>query len=148
LFHDQAEKRVKVGLVVNEVIRSLDMQVDEQRLDERLAEMAAQYGEPEQVINWYKSNPDQLQQIEMGILEDQVVDHIVGSAEIEVVEASYEDVVSGTAIAPEGAQDSASEDAESASAEADENATDASSAPEGSAGDDTTVTDTDERQSS
>jgi trigger factor len=100
LFLEQAEKRVKVGLVVNEVIRHNELQVDQARLDERLQEVAAPYGEPEQVIAFYRSNPEQMQSLEMGVLEDQVVDLIISQAQIEEVVASYDDFISGAAIAP------------------------------------------------
>ena len=99
LFQDQAEKRVKVGLVVNEIIVKEAFEVDQTQLDERLQEIAEPYGEPEQVIDWYKSNPEQLEGIQQGVLEDQVVDHIMNVASVEVVESSYDDIVSGKAIA-------------------------------------------------
>ena len=110
LFQDQAEKRVKVGLVVNEIIVKEAFEVDQAQLDARLEEIAEPYGEPEQVIEWYKANPEQLQGIEMGVLEDQVVDHIMTVASVEVVDSSYDDIVSGKAIAdpeadPEMAQE-------------------------------------------
>ena len=100
LFSDQAEKRVKVGLVVNEIISSQSLSVDQENLDARLQEIAAPYGEPEQVVNWYRSNPEQMQNIEMGVLEDQVVDLILETAQVEEVISNYEEVVSGRAIAP------------------------------------------------
>lgn len=106
LFQDQGEQRVKVGLVVNEIINKSELSVDQAMLDARLQEIASQYGEPDQVINWYRSNPEQLQNIEMGVLEEQVVDHILSSAQVEDVPASYEDVLSGKAIVdPEAEQE-------------------------------------------
>ncbi|NKB97760.1 MAG: trigger factor [Pseudomonadales bacterium] len=101
LFLDQAEKRVKVGLVVNQIITDEALIADEDKVNERLAEIATQYGEAEQVISWYRSQPEQMQNIEMGVLEDQVVDLILEQASIEVVESSYDDVISGRAVAPE-----------------------------------------------
>ena len=57
LFKDEAEKRVRVGLVVNEIITSRELTADEALVTARLEEMAAPYGEPEQVvIAWYKSH--------------------------------------------------------------------------------------------
>ncbi len=101
LFQDQAEKRVRVGLIVNEVISSRSLEADPELLDAKLAEVAAPYGEPDQVIAWYKSQPEQMQNLEMGVLEDQVVDLIVAEATVEEVASSYDDVISGRAIAPE-----------------------------------------------
>lgn len=100
LFQDQAEKRVKVGLIVNEVISAGELVADVEKVDAKLQELAAPYGEPEQVIEWYRSNPEQMGNIEMSVLEDQVVDHIMAAAEVEEVVASYADVISGAAIAP------------------------------------------------
>ena len=117
LFSDQAEKRVRIGLVVNEVISKEDMQADEERVEQRLQEMAAPYGEPEQVVNYFRSQPEQMQNIEMGVLEDQVVDHIMNVASVEVLESNYEDVISGRAI-PQPEVEAADEGAEVDSADA------------------------------
>ena len=111
LFHDQAEKRVKVGLIVNEVISSGELVADATKVDAKLQELAEPYGEPEQVIEWYRSNPEQMGNIEMAVLEDQVVDHIMASAVIEEVVSNYADVISGAAIAPP-AEEGDSADAE------------------------------------
>jgi trigger factor len=51
------------------------------------------------VISWYRSNPEQMQNVEMGVLEDQVVDLILAQSTVEEVVASYADVLSGAAIA-------------------------------------------------
>lgn len=121
LFQDQAEKRVKVGLVVNQIITDQALTADEDKVTERLAEIATQYGETEQVISWYRSQPEQMQNIEMGVLEDQVVDLILERASIEVIEAGYDDVISGQAIMPEPEADEAvAENSETDSATEDE----------------------------
>jgi trigger factor len=113
LFQDQAEKRVKVGLIVNEIIKAQKMIAEPENVEIRLQEMAAPYGEPEQVINWYRSNPEQMGNIEMAVLEDQVVDRILDGAEIQEVDTNYSDVISGAAIAPEP-EDDAKEDTSAA----------------------------------
>jgi trigger factor len=106
LFQDQAEKRVKVGLVVNEIMTSKAMTADPEKIDARLQEIAAPYGEPDQVIEWYRSNPEQMNNIEMAVLEDQVVDLIMEQATVEEVVSTYTDVISGAAIAePEESSD-------------------------------------------
>ena len=101
LFKDQAEKRVKLGLVVNEIISKFEIEVDQEKLDQHLNDLASSYAEPEQVIGWYRGNPEQMQNLEMGVLEDQVVDHIISKAVVEEVVSDYDSVISGAAIAPE-----------------------------------------------
>jgi len=109
LFQEQAERRVNVGLVVNELISAAKIQVDPSEVRTRIEAMAEGYAEPQQVVNWYYSNAEQLQSIEMAVLEDQVVEHVVKAAEVEEVPASYEDVISGRAIAPAQEAEAAAE---------------------------------------
>ena len=109
LFQDQAEQRVRVGLVVNEIIVKHEMQADTALVDEQLKTIAEPYDEPDQVIEWYRSNPEQMQNVEMGVLEDQVVNLILDQSAIEEVVASYADVLSGAAIADPDADAEASD---------------------------------------
>ena len=115
LFKDQAEKRVKLGLVVNEIISKFELEVDQEKLDQHLQDLASSYAEPEQVIGWYRGNPEQMQNLEMGVLEDQVVDHIISKAQVEEVVADYDSVISGAAIAPPETQDEVESEGESKS---------------------------------
>ena len=98
LFRDEAEKRVTVGLVLNEITNEADIEADAEKVRERIESIAEPYAQPEQVVNYYYSNQEQLQQIQMAVIEDQVIDHILESATIDPIEASYETVVAGTAI--------------------------------------------------
>ena len=102
LFKEQAERRVAVGLIVNEVVSSANLEPAADRVKERIETMAAGYAEPQQVISYYYGNAEQLQQIEMAVLEDQVVDHILEQANVEIITASYSAVINGSAIAPAG----------------------------------------------
>lgn len=98
LFRDEAEKRVTVGLLLNEITNLADIEADAEKVRARIETIAEPYAQPEQVVNYYYSNPEQLQQIEMAVIEDQVIDHILESAKIDPIEATYESVVAGTAI--------------------------------------------------
>lgn len=98
LFRDEAEKRVTVGLVLNEITNVADIEAEAEKVRERIDTIAEPYDEPEQVVNYYYSNQEQLQQIQMAVIEDQVIDHILESAKIDPIEATYESVVAGTAI--------------------------------------------------
>jgi trigger factor len=98
LFRQQAERRVRVGLVVNEIVSSAELEASSEKVRARIEEMAQGYAEPQQVINWYYSNQEQLQQVEMAVLEDQVVDHVLAKAAVETLTSSYQDVVSGKSV--------------------------------------------------
>lgn len=97
MFQDQAKKRVHVGLIVAEIIKSNELTADEEKVDAMLNEMASVYQEPQQVIDWYKNNPEQLNQLKAVVLEEQVVEKVLDSAKVEEKEMSYQD-----AVKPEG----------------------------------------------
>lgn len=99
LFVDQAQRRVAVGLIVNEIVLLAGLRADPERVRARIETLAAGYAEPQKVVNYYYGNPEQLEQIEMAVLEDQVIDHIMSRATVETVPATYTDIVRGTAVA-------------------------------------------------
>jgi len=82
LFEEQAKTRVKLALLVSEVIKKNDITVDPDRVRSTIEAAAAAYDEPEQMVNWYYSNQQQLQQVESSVIEDQVVDFILESADV------------------------------------------------------------------
>lgn len=93
MFTDQAKRRVTVGLLVQEMIQANNIEVDDARVQETIAEMASTYQEPEQVIEWYNGNEQILTQIKSMVLEDQVVDQLLASAKVTETEVSYEEAI-------------------------------------------------------
>ena len=97
MFQDQAKKRVQVGLVVAEVIKAKGLEASDEKVNAKLEEMAAVYQEPQQVIDWYQNNPEQLNQLKAVVLEELVVDTVLEVAKVEEKTMSYQD-----AVKPEG----------------------------------------------
>ncbi|MCW8886422.1 MAG: trigger factor, partial [Motiliproteus sp.] len=100
------------GLLVNEVIDSGELKTDQDRVDSTLEEMAGTYEQPQEVIEYYKSNPEQLAQIEALVLEDQVVESLVGQAKVSEVAVSYEEALKPAQ--PQSAEETAEDEAEAA----------------------------------
>lgn len=92
LFSEQAEKRVRLGLALGEVIRQKEIRADADRVREAVEDIAATYESPEEVVNWYYSNQDQLNQVESAVLEDQVFDLILEQADVTETKVSYEEL--------------------------------------------------------
>lgn len=92
LFREQAEKRVKLGLILGEVIKQRSMRAEPAKVREAVEDIAATYESPEEVINWYYSNKDQLDAVESAVLEDQVFDVIFEQAKLKEVKVSYEEL--------------------------------------------------------
>ncbi|WP_432473578.1 trigger factor [Amphritea sp. HPY] len=93
MFEAQAEKRVKVGLLVAEVVKANELKVDDDRVRTTVEDLASTYQEPQQVIDWYYSNQEMLGQIQNMVLEDQVLDLLLDAAKVTEVEVSYEDAI-------------------------------------------------------
>ena len=94
----QVEDRVRTRLVVREIVNAESLTPDDERVRARIDELVAAYEKPEDVRNWIYADEDQLQRIELGVLEDQLVDHVLAQAAVEDVSASYKDVVTGRSI--------------------------------------------------
>lgn len=92
LFKDQAKNNVVLGLLVGEVIKVNELKADESLVDELLNEMAGSYQEPQKVVDYYKSNPEMLRQIQGAALEQQVVDKLLSQAQVADVSKTFKEL--------------------------------------------------------
>ncbi|HAR56317.1 MAG TPA: trigger factor, partial [Idiomarina baltica] len=93
LFEEQAKERVKVGLLLGEVIRTNEMKAEDERVDTIIANAASAYEDPQEVIEYYKSNNDMMQQIRNVALEEQAVEFVLDKAKVTEKEASFDDIM-------------------------------------------------------
>lgn len=93
LFEEQAIRRVKIGLLVQEVIKAGSLEATDERVDAILADIAESYDDADEVISYYKGNEQMLNQIRSLALEDEVVDHLLASAKVKEVKVSYEEAL-------------------------------------------------------
>ncbi|WP_369921127.1 trigger factor [Marinomonas polaris] len=105
LFQEEAKKRAKLGLLISEVIKKDDMKVDNDRVRSFLEDMAQAYQEPQQVIDFYLKNKEQLAQVQSAVLEEQVVDKLLESAQVTEVTLGYEDAIKPNAQAEEAGEE-------------------------------------------
>lgn len=94
-FEKEARRRVNLGLVVNEIVRGNQIQLDGERLQQALRRVAAGYEQPEQVMQYYVQNPELMQTLQMQVMEDQVVDWVVEQAQVAEQTMSLEALTSG-----------------------------------------------------
>ena len=95
-FTEEATKRVKVGILLNKIIEDKELKPDADKVKEIIEERAKNYKDPQQVINYFYSDDEQLRNIESISLEEQVVEIIKSEAKSVEENISYEDCVSGT----------------------------------------------------
>ncbi len=93
MFQGQAEQRVAVGLIINEIIQKNDLKVSPKKVRDIIEQLAAGYENPEEVIAWYYKETEQLQQIEGAALEENVIDLILEKARVNEKQTSYEEAL-------------------------------------------------------
>ncbi|MGN0921326.1 MAG: trigger factor [Cellvibrio sp.] len=93
MFEEEAKRRVSLGLIVGEIVKTAQLKPEVERVNALIAEIASTYQEPEEVIQYYKSNRELMAGVESAALEDQVVDHILAAAKVSDEETSYEEVM-------------------------------------------------------
>jgi trigger factor len=81
-FEEPARRRVALGLILSEIVRAENLKVDRERVQTRLADLAAAYPNPDEVRRAYLQNAEAMRQIESAVLEDQVVDWVVERAKV------------------------------------------------------------------
>lgn len=107
LFSENAERRVKLGLVLNEIIAQEEIKADQAAVKAKVEEMAESYEDKDEVIQWYMSNPQYLQQIEGLVIEEAVVEKLLEKSQLSEETLSYQELMSPPAPAE---SDDASED--------------------------------------
>ena len=104
LFEDQAKRRVALGLILGEVIRENKIELDKDRVRERIEQFAQSYEDPQEVIDYYMHNKEQMASIENVVLEDQVVDWVLASANVEEKAGKFDELMSPKTGADEPAE--------------------------------------------
>ena len=93
IFADQAKRRVSLGLIIAEVIKSADIKLDDDRVRQKVEQFAQAYEQPQEVVDYYYSNKQQLAAVENVVLEDQVVDWVLEQAKVEDAESGFGEVM-------------------------------------------------------
>ena len=93
LFAEQAERRVRLGILLGATVKKLELEADADRVKALVDEMATAYDDPEQVVNFYYSNSENLKQIEALAVEEQVAEKLLESAKAKTIDMSYADVM-------------------------------------------------------
>ena len=88
-FAEMAEKRVRLGLLVSQIISDQELSVDEDKVRARVEEMCAGYENAEDMVNVYMSNPQIVQQIQPMVLEQQALDWLMENGKTSVKKVAF-----------------------------------------------------------
>jgi trigger factor len=93
MFTDNANRRVAVGLLIGQIIKDNNVEVEQARVDALIETTASAYEDPSEVVEYYKNNQELLQQIQNLALEEQAIDTILDKAKVKEVKKSFDEVM-------------------------------------------------------
>ncbi|MDP2679799.1 MAG: trigger factor [Rhodoferax sp.] len=93
VFRPQAERRVRLGLVVAELVRANSLQATMDQLKAHIQELAASYEKPAEVERWYLSDNTRLAEVEAIVLENNVTDFVLSKAKVSEKAVSFDDLM-------------------------------------------------------
>ncbi len=93
LFVERAEKRVKLGLILTEVVRQNDLKAKPEQIRVIVEEHAESFEDPKQMVRWYYSDQSRLAEVEAMVLEDNVVEWAAKSMDVVDVAQSFDEVM-------------------------------------------------------
>ena len=93
IFRPQAERRVRMGLVVAELVRAHELQAKPEQLKAHIDELAASYEKPEDVVRWYFSDRQRLAEVEAVVVENNVVDFVLSKAKVVDKAVSFDELM-------------------------------------------------------
>lgn len=93
MFRPQAERRVRLGLVVAELVRANDLQAKPEQIKAHVDELAASYEKPADVVRWYLSDNRRLAEVEAVVIENNVTDFVMGKAQVSDKAVSFDELM-------------------------------------------------------
>lgn len=93
LFEEQAKRRVVVGLLLGEVIKSEELKADDEKVKAIIEEMATAYEDPSEVIAYYEQNEQMMNNMRNVALEEQAIDAIIAKAQVSEKEVSFNELM-------------------------------------------------------
>lgn len=93
VFVPQAERRVRLGLLIAELVRTENLQARQDQVRRTIEEIAQSYEKPAEVIQWYLGNRERLAEIEAKTLENNVVEWVLGRARVTDVTVPFDELM-------------------------------------------------------
>ncbi len=93
LFIERAEQRVKLGLILNEVVKKNELKATPAQIRTVVEEHAESFEDPQQMVRWYYNDAQRLQEVEGMVLEDNVVEWAAKSMDVSTVTKTFDEIM-------------------------------------------------------
>ena len=95
MFQAQAERRVRLGLVVGELVRSQNLQARPDQLQAHIEELSQSYEKPGEVMRWYLSDRQRMAEVEAVVVENNVANHVLERAKVTPKTVPFDELMAG-----------------------------------------------------
>jgi trigger factor len=93
LFNAQAERRVRLGLILAEVVKANDLQATPEQVKAQVEDFAQSYEDPQQVLKYYFSDRRRLAEVEALVLEENVVNYVLGKSKVTEKPVAFDELM-------------------------------------------------------
>jgi trigger factor len=95
MFQGEAERRVRLGLVVGELVRSQNLQAQPDQLRAHIEELSQSYEKPSEVMRWYLSDRQRMADVEAVVVENNVANHVLERAKVTAKAVPFDELMAG-----------------------------------------------------
>ncbi len=95
IFQPQAERRVRLGLVVGELVRANNLQAKPDQLQAHIEEMAQSYERPAEVVRWYLGDRQRMAEVEAVVIENNVAEFVLAKAKVTDKVVAFDELMVG-----------------------------------------------------
>lgn len=93
LFAERAERRVRLGLILAELVKSNNLQATADQVKAQVDEFAQSYEDPQQVVKYYYNDRNRLAEVEALVIEENAVNYVLGKAKVTEQVLSFDDLM-------------------------------------------------------
>lgn len=102
-FHEQAERRVRLGLVVAELVKQHDLKAKPEQIKAQVDEVAASYEKPAELVRYYYADEHRLADVEAMVVENNVTDYVLSQAKVSEKKLTFEELMGNNGAQPAAA---------------------------------------------
>ena len=95
VFQPQAERRVRLGLVVGELVRANNLHAKPEQLQAHIEEMSQSYEKPAEVVRWYLGDRQRMAEVEGVVIENNVAEFVLGKAKVSDKLVPFDELMAG-----------------------------------------------------
>lgn len=93
LFAERAGRRIKLGLLVSELVKKQGLQPKPEQVRKAIEEHAESFEHPDQLVRWYYADPARLAEVEALVMEDNVVEWALGKMKVTDAPTAFDDLM-------------------------------------------------------